>query len=80
MIGLERFELPKTGGLKDSKASDNESTENHAPAPCTVPGYLVCPDLTRVVTAWEKIPSALKAAILNIIATVEGDALKGNRS
>ena len=33
-----------------------------------------CPDLTRIVTAWTKLPAPLKAAVLAIVNSAEGQS------
>jgi hypothetical protein len=77
MVGLERFELIKTGGLSGSKSSTNKNGKIEAPSGGSAPKFTACPDLARMVRAWGKLPTALRAAILAIVASNEGDAKGG---
>jgi hypothetical protein len=79
MVGLERFELNQPANLKDSGSSSNENQKSEATSGGSAPKFTACPDLARIVKAWGKLPTALRAAILAIVASAESEATKGGQ-
>jgi hypothetical protein len=74
-----RWGLERAKGFEPSP-TDSEASQNHLVTQSSREGYThgyaqisgaSCPDLAKVVTAWAKLPAALKAAILAIVGSLD---------